>query len=48
MLQQHFFIVSMYPLDVERKVNVHETFRRRPGRLLNVLSAFNLCRVSRG
>ena len=31
MLQQHFFIVSMYPLDTERKVNVHETFRRRPG-----------------
>ena len=29
-----------------RKLNVHETFRRRPGRLLNVLCTFNLRPVS--
>ena len=30
------------------KLNVHKTFRRRPGRLLNVLSTFNLHSVSTG
>ena len=30
------------PVDTERKLNVHMTFRRRPGRLLNVLCTFNL------
>ena len=28
-------------------LNVHKTFRRRPGRLLNVLNTFNLHPVSR-
>ena len=29
------------PVDRGRKLNVHKTFRRRPGRLLNVLCTFN-------
>ena len=37
-----------YPLDTERKLNVHKTFRRRPGRLLSVLCTFSLRPVSRG
>ena len=35
-----------FPVDTVRKLSVHKTFRRRPGRLLNVLSTFNLCPVS--
>ena len=31
-----------------RKLNEHKTFRRRPGRLLNVLCSFNLRPVSTG
>ena len=31
-----------------RKLNVHKTFRRHPGRLLNVLCTFNLRPVSTG
>ena len=34
------------PLDTGRKLNVHKTFRRRPGCLLNVLCTFNLRPVS--
>ena len=30
------------PLDSRRKLNIHKTFRRRPGRLLNVLYTLNL------
>ena len=37
-----------YPVDTGRKFNVHKTFRRRPGRLLNGLCTFNLCPVSTG
>ena len=37
-----------YPVDTGRKLNVHKTFRRRPGRLLNVLCTFNLRPVSKG
>ena len=29
------------PLDTGRQLNVHKTFRRRPGRILNVLCTFN-------
>ena len=29
-------------VDTGRKLNVHKTFKRRPGRLLNVLCTFNL------
>ena len=36
-----------YPADTGRKLNVHKTFRRRPGCLLNILCTFNLCPVSR-
>ena len=36
------------PVDTGRKLNVHKTFRRRPGRLLNVLCTSNLRPVSMG
>ena len=36
------------PVDTGRKLNVHKAFRRRPGRLLNVLCTFNLRLVSTG
>ena len=36
------------PVDTGRKLNVHKTFRRRPGRLLDVLCTFNLCPMSMG
>ena len=36
------------PVDTGGKLNVHKTFRRRPGRLLNVLCTFNLPPVSTG
>ena len=36
------------PVDTERKLNVHKTFRRRPGRLLNILCMLNLRPVSTG
>ena len=35
-------------VDTGRKLNVHKTFRGRPGRLLNVLCKFNLRSVSTG
>ena len=34
------------PADTGRKLNVHKTLRRRPGRLLNVLCTFSLRPVS--
>ena len=37
---------SSCPADTGRKLNVHKTFRGRPGRLLNVLCTFNLRPVS--
>ena len=37
-----------FPVDTGRKLNVHKTFRRRPGRLLNILCTFNLRPVSTG
>ena len=36
------------PVDTGLKLKVHKSFRRRPGRLLNVLSTFNLRPVSAG
>ena len=33
---------KLTPVDTVLKLNVHETFRRRPRRLLNVLCKFNL------
>ena len=34
--------LHMYPLKTGRKLNVHLTFRTRPGRLLNILYTFNV------
>ena len=39
---------SYYPVDTGRKLNEDKTFRRRPGRLLNILCTFNLRPVSSG
>ena len=36
------------PVDTGRKLNVHKTFRRRPGRFLNVLCTINLSPRSTG
>ena len=43
-----FTKIQRYPVDTGGKLNVHKTFRRRPGRLLNVLCTFNLPPVSTG
>ena len=45
-LKRVTFYDSSVPVDAGRKLNVHRTFRRRPGRLLNVLCTFNLRPVS--
>ena len=37
-----------FPVNAERKLNVHSAFRRRHGRLLNVLCTLNLRPVLRG
>ena len=42
-MSKHFI-----PVATGRKLNVNKTFRRRPARLLNILSTFNLCHVSTG
>ena len=39
-------VFSICPVDTGRKLNVHKTFRRRPGCLLDVLCTFNLRLVS--
>ena len=36
------------PSDTQRKMNIHNTFRRRPGRLLNVVCTFSLFSVYKG
>ena len=41
-------LVLNYPVDIGRKLNVHKTFRRRPGRLLNILCTSSLRPVSAG
>ena len=38
---------SYIPLYTGRKLNLHKTFRRRPGRLRNILYKFNLRPASR-
>ena len=43
-----FKFLRYKPVDTGRKLNIHKTFRRRPGRLLNVLCTFNLRPVSTG
>ena len=37
---------QIHPVDTERKLNVHRTFRRRPGRILYALYMLNLRSVS--
>ena len=39
-------VMMMIPVDTGRKMNVHKTYRTRPGRLLNVLCTFNVRPVS--
>ena len=39
---------NVNPKETGCKLNIHKTFRRRPGHLLNVLCTFNLCPVSTG
>ena len=46
MISQNSVLSSEDPVDTGRKLNVHKTFRRRSGRLLNVLCSFNLCPVT--
>ena len=46
--QYEIYRADYLPVDTGRKLNVHKTFRRRPGRLLNVLCTFNLRLVSAG
>ena len=41
-------VSSYFPVDTGRKLNVHKTFKGRPGRLLNVLCTLNLRPVSTG
>ena len=41
-------LLKLFPVDTGRKLNAHKTFRRRPGRLLNVLCTYNLRPVSTG
>ena len=41
-------IADLNPVDTGRKLNVNKSFRRRPGRLLNVSCMFNLYPVSTG
>ena len=48
LLLYSYFVVTLFPVDTGRKLNVHKTFKRRPGRLLNVLCTFNLRVVSKG
>ena len=40
--------IALNPVDTGRKLNVHKTFRKRPGRLLNAFCTFNLRPVSTG
>ena len=40
--------VTHAPVVTGRKLNVHKTFRKRPGRLLNVLFTFHLRSMSMG
>ena len=46
--KEYFSRKRHFLVDTEGKLNLHKTFRRRLGRLLNVLCTFNLCPVSTG
>ena len=39
--------INAFPLDTERKLNIHKTWRRCPGHFLDVLCNFNLYIMSR-
>ena len=41
-------VLILIPVDTGRKLNVHKTFIRRPGCLMDVLCTFNLRPVTRG
>ena len=41
-------VATKLPLDTGRKLKVDKTFRRLPGRLLNVLCTFNIRPMSIG
>ena len=41
-------LLALFPLDTGCKLNVHKTFIRRPGRLLNVSCTFNLRPAPKG
>ena len=43
-----YFLKFNNPIDTGRILNVHKTFRRHLGSLLNILCTFNLCLVSTG
>ena len=43
-----FSLMIACPLSTGRRLNVHKTIRRRPGRLLNILCTFNLYPVFKG
>ena len=43
-----FYMMATFSVDTGHKLNVHKTFRRRPGRLLKVMCKFDLRPVSRG
>ena len=44
----NFYAQNLSPVDTERKLNIHKTFRRRAERLGNVLCTFSLRPVSTG
>ena len=46
LVQTRNFQQTSLPVDTGRKLNAHKTFRRRTGRLLNVLCTFNSRPVS--
>ena len=46
--QSNMLILLPFPVDLGLKLNVHKTFRKRPGHLLNVSCTFNLRPVSTG
>ena len=47
-IAKRMFNFEFTPVDTGRKLNVRKTFKRRPGRLLNVLCTCNLRPVSTG
>ena len=47
-MYQNDDLKSSHPVDTGCKLNVHNTFRKRPQHLLNVLYTFNLRPVSKG